>query len=308
MKQLEDHIIFLGSDIPLPSSPHSEALLLELRSDVRAEEPSTHDQDQDENQEDNHATSADSFALFQVSDPMFTSQNDFTYSQVDLRQPQTQNDEALWHSGQDDSPQWPINATQPAQLTPGIADFVAPSVGDFLMPFEDAVDLPWNGSHDDAFLQSTNTRMPFMMQMPHDLNDLSGSSGVEVAPNYDIESLCDDDSDNEIIEQLSVRLGDLYLADDGTLRYLGATSNMTLAQTSSLRQAIAPRRPSQRPCQSSTAPELTESMNTHLEALYFCWQDPFLHMVDREVFNSSKKQVQTGGKSPFYNEALKFAM
>lgn len=305
LKQLEDHIVALGSDVPRPSSPQSEALLLEIRTGLRARESTANDhgQDQDQDQEPDPDR-----ILSQNTPPVTLNQSDCPSGHPHLLQPQTLYDEALWDSGPDASPQWPIPAPQPSHATQLNAVMGMSYMADLPMALPSATDLPWNGSHEDAFLQSITAVDPSLMEMPLDIVEISSPSWDALALSDDIQGTTDDDSDNEIIEQLSVRLGDLYLADDGTFRYLGATSNMTLAQHWSFWEAIVRQRPQKQVDNIVSAPELDESLNIHLENLYFCWQEPFLNIVDREVFNQSKKQTQTGMKNSFYSEALKFAM
>lgn len=305
LKQLEDHIVTLGSDVPHPLSLQSEALLLEIRTGARAGESSANNQEQDQDQDQDPDLNP---IHLQDPVPVTLAQTDFPSGHPHVLQPQSRYDEALWDSGQDASPQWPIRAPQPAQAIQANADMGISYMTDYPMALPNATDLLWNGSHEDAFLQSITAVDPSFMEMPLDMVDMSSPSWDALALSDDIQGTTDDDSDNEIVEQLSVRLGDLYLADDGTFRYLGATSNMTLAQHWSFREAAVRQRPQKQVDNTVSVPELDESLNLHLENLYFCWQEPFLNIVDREVFNQSKKQTQTGGKNSFYSEALKFAM
>ncbi|KAH7116383.1 hypothetical protein EDB81DRAFT_767405 [Dactylonectria macrodidyma] len=46
----------------------------------------------------------------------------------------------------------------------------------------------------------------------------------------------------------------------------------------------------------------------HLTSLYFAWQDPCSHVVDRTIFGDAKVQWQSGQDTPYYSEALTSAM
>ena len=307
LRQLEDCIVALGLEVPRPHSLQSEALLSEIRAGMKAGqdgENAAKDQDPDFGLDRNR----NSFSLTGDSPSAPLPPTDLASSQPHDVQHGHRNDEAVWDSGQDSGAQWLMPTAQPLQATEFKDDFEMPYIADYSMPFPNAIDLPWNGFHEDPFLQSITAVDQSLMEMPQHTANPPNAPWDTIAPGDDPGATTDDDSDNEIIEQLSLRLGDLYLVDDGTFRYLGATSNMTLAQDWSFRENMTRQRSLKEVNDLTTAPELDEDLNCHLENLYFHWQNPFLHIVDREIFNHSKDQTRAGGKSGFYSDALKFAM
>jgi len=83
---------------------------------------------------------------------------------------------------------------------------------------------------------------------------------------------------------------------------------MTLAQNWSFRDVMTQQRPPKQSTDSATVPALDEALDNHLEHLYFRWQNPFLHIVDREVFVDSRTRANVGQPNNFYSDALKYAM
>lgn len=295
IRQLEDNIIALGAEVLRPLSVQGETLLAEIRNGMapgRSGEVASPAQDQNLFHSAQEANTAASPLGNALSGPF------------DDVPPATRNDEAVWDSGQDSSPQWPPTAARAE--APFNVDFEMPFLADYPMSVTDAFDWPWNESQADAFLQSVPAADPAFVEMPQDAINASSSSWDVL--NDDVRASTDDDSENEIIEQLSLRLGDLFLVDDDTFRYLGATSNMTLAQNWSFRDVMAQQRPRKQSTDSATVPALDEVLDNHLEHLYFRWQNPFLHIVDREVFVDSRTRANMGQPNNFYSDALKYAM
>ncbi|PWY71782.1 fungal-specific transcription factor [Aspergillus sclerotioniger CBS 115572] len=119
------------------------------------------------------------------------------------------------------------------------------------------------------------------------------------------------DSDDEVTDQLSCRLGRLQVTHDGQLRYFGSTSNLTLLDA--LVDVTPP------VTIARDAPELLESaqldhdidegFERHLLELFFTWQDPSLHIIDAESFWRARAQSQDESlATPYYSRALSDAM
>ena len=121
----------------------------------------------------------------------------------------------------------------------------------------------------------------------------------------------DGDSDDEVTDQLSCRLGRLQVTHDGQLRYFGSTSNLTLLDALvDVTPPVAIAR---------DAPELLENaqldheidagFERHLLELFFTWQDPSLHIIDAESFWRARAQSQDESLvTPYYSRALSDAM
>ncbi|KAH8802561.1 fungal-specific transcription factor domain-containing protein [Xylogone sp. PMI_703] len=120
--------------------------------------------------------------------------------------------------------------------------------------------------------------------------------------------------DDDVIDQLSARIGAFKIAEDGQLRYFGATSNLHIVHngTSSLARP---------PCQSIRVEGqkvlrragidevFSPEVERYLEELYFKWEDPAIHVVDEEMYFLEKERYNAGvDGSPFYSETLKNAI
>ena len=140
-----------------------------------------------------------------------------------------------------------------------------------------------------------------MYQNMHESIDASASSS-------------EDEHDNEIIEQLSTRLGDLLISDTGELRYYGPTSNLTLTEggiprehrpsvTSRSKEAFA------RLEQDGIRHDPNVELCDQLIDLYFTWQDPSCHIVDRDIFYKERDLCKdTERESSLYSAALENVM
>jgi hypothetical protein len=130
----------------------------------------------------------------------------------------------------------------------------------------------------------------------------------------DEESINSSDGDkDEVISQISERMGSLQFADDGELRYFGATSNLNL-----LDEAIQQNHFETDPIQSGESERednarLSQNVDSelirHLISLYFAWQDPAFHVVDRRMYEEKRKLYEGGtDNSTFYSESLTHSM
>ena len=124
----------------------------------------------------------------------------------------------------------------------------------------------------------------------------------------------EDEHDDEIIEQLSNRLGDLLIGDMGELRYYGPTSNLTLTEggvprehrpsvTSRSKEAMAKLE------QDGIGNELDVELVDQLIDLYFTWQDPSCHVIDKAIFYEERNLCRGNDReSSLYSAALENAM
>jgi hypothetical protein len=207
---------------------------------------------------------------------------------------------------------------------------------DFMMPeapFQPDMDI---GSVD--WMWSMPQLVPFIPMQPNDdfddtelaqnqLNDTNNlQSWIPVAIPADVtnqnvhgstengDSSPDDEHTDEIIEQLSTRLGDLLIGDMGELRYYGPTSNLTLTEggvprehrpsvTSRSKEAYAKLK------QEGTGHDPDNDLVDQLIDLYFTWQDPSCHIVDKAIFHEERDLCKSSDKeNSLYTAALENAM
>ncbi|EXF83407.1 hypothetical protein CFIO01_13264 [Colletotrichum fioriniae PJ7] len=116
----------------------------------------------------------------------------------------------------------------------------------------------------------------------------------------------------DLVDQLSDRIGSLQIRAGGHIRYYGPTSNFSLAQLP-FPDVFAARRTIRNdgndllgrlglnksvPC----------ALEEHLIKLYFAWQDPVLHVVNQHMFYQAKSRWDDGEESPYFSESLKNAL
>lgn len=115
-----------------------------------------------------------------------------------------------------------------------------------------------------------------------------------------------------LIDELSNRVGTLRIGPGGQTHFCGPTSNFNLADVPVLEAMEVHRNVhnSVSRCldQLGTSTEIPNSLEDHLINLYFSWQDPFVHVVDRRVYEEAKAKWLKTGDTPFYSEALRNAM
>lgn len=135
-------------------------------------------------------------------------------------------------------------------------------------------------------------------------------------PRYDGENSSENDGEEEeeedVVNQISDRMGSLHLSEDGELRYYGATSNLTLLDDISLldnRQGPGSDRMRERGQERLDSAGLSQSVSPalvqHLSSLYFAWQDPSFHVVDKDMYERQQTRYQSGyDDSTFFSETL----
>ncbi|RFU32302.1 hypothetical protein B7463_g4018, partial [Scytalidium lignicola] len=120
--------------------------------------------------------------------------------------------------------------------------------------------------------------------------------------------------DDEVIDQLSARMGAFKIAEDGQLRYFGATSNLHIVHNGISSLARAPSRSIRVEGQKALSRAgidqvFSLEVERYLEELYFKWEDPAIHVVDEEMYFLEKEKYDAGTDgSPFYSETLKNAI
>lgn len=151
--------------------------------------------------------------------------------------------------------------------------------------------------------------------------DMAQQPGVLLgqAPNEHRDHESDSDEENEaendVIEQLSNRIGTLKIAGDGHLRFYGATSNLNLVDVSATQQR---QRPDARTVRHDgqdilnhlrVGQSVDQALEDHLVELYFTWQNPSIYVVDKEMYMSARSKWRNEyDDTPFYSEVLTNAM
>ena len=117
-----------------------------------------------------------------------------------------------------------------------------------------------------------------------------------------------------LIDQLSGRIGSLQIAEDGQLRFYGATSNLHILHNGPMSLSRSKFR--------SLIEEgadllngggvghyVSEEFEDHLLKLYMCWEEPSIHVVDETVFWRERRRCKaTNSTSSVYSEVLTNAM
>lgn len=160
--------------------------------------------------------------------------------------------------------------------------------------------------------ENVETRFPPIPLEQPQARELSGGSDLGLGNDGSVRS--DEEECDDMVQQISDRMGSLQLSEDGELRYFGATSNLTLLDDSThghqwndpdtLRargQALLDA--------AGLGRQVDNQLQEHLINLYFSWQDPSFHVVDRDFYERERRRYQAGrDDSTFYSEALTNAM
>lgn len=115
-----------------------------------------------------------------------------------------------------------------------------------------------------------------------------------------------------LIDELSDRVGTLQIKPGGQTQFYGPTSTFNLADmlaTSNSGTRLTAQNDAleclRRLGSHKTVPAPLEE---HLTNLYFSWQDPSFHVVDRKTYGDAKARWYALGDTPYYSESLRNAM
>jgi hypothetical protein len=154
-------------------------------------------------------------------------------------------------------------------------------------------------------------------QLGMDMVQQPGSLQSQLPQDEDNDSDSDeeDEAENDVIEQLSHRIGTLKIAGDGHLRFYGATSNLNLVDVSATQQR---QRPDARTVRHDgqdilnhlrVGQPVDQALEDHLVELYFTWQNPSTYVVDKEMYMTARSKWRNEfDDTPFYSEVLTNAM
>ncbi|KAF2155529.1 hypothetical protein K461DRAFT_290551 [Myriangium duriaei CBS 260.36] len=130
-------------------------------------------------------------------------------------------------------------------------------------------------------------------------------SGVEYNP-------VAEDENEGLLDQLSERMGSLQIGPGGQIRYYGPTSinanfkfvDMPISDDLTIHRTV------RQDCQDyldrlDMGKEVPSVLEEHLTNLYFAWQDPTYHIVDRPIYEAAKVQWRERKDSTqYFSEAL----
>lgn len=113
---------------------------------------------------------------------------------------------------------------------------------------------------------------------------------------------------SSLMEQLAGNLGSLRIADDGQLRFFGATSNLhILAARAHYKPVLNIQNTTATLRAADLDHEVDVELEDHLIKLYFCWEDPSIHVVDETAFYRERARCRARDAthlSPLYSEVL----
>ncbi|OAL34833.1 hypothetical protein AYO20_05793 [Fonsecaea nubica] len=193
---------------------------------------------------------------------------------------------------------WPVEASPPQSFPPGIdqSDFgVSEWLGADGTPGQDALVMPGKPL-EDGYLYSAP-----------DVPQIENS-------NADLKTPVPSHSEDVLLDQLSGRMGSLQIAEDGQLRFYGATSNLHILHNGPLSLSRSKfRSPSEQGAEllhgAGVGHLVDESLEDHLLRLYFTWEEPSIHVVDESVYWRERMICKTTGQvSTLYSEVLTNAM
>jgi hypothetical protein len=182
-------------------------------------------------------------------------------------------------------------------------------------------DLDWDPpmandrQHPDPQLSDAPDTLSSAEGLPVNLSSPSQHSGIgqtEDGHQFD-DAASDSDGTEELVNQLSARMGALQFGPDGQFRYYGPTSNFNLLEMpvpDNLTIHRTLRNDGQEQLQRlGIGKDVPMDIEEHLIKLYFTWHDPTLHVVDRDMYEQAKKKWRIHTEdTTYYSEALTNAM
>ncbi|KAJ6023459.1 uncharacterized protein N7446_013821 [Penicillium canescens] len=109
-----------------------------------------------------------------------------------------------------------------------------------------------------------------------------------------------------LVDEISDRVGTLKIGPGGKTRFYGPTSTFCLTEMPFLDNYEANQ---PKPIYHSESEEdIPTALEDHLLNLYFSWQDPSFHIVDRDIYEEAKEKWGNLEETPYYSEALRNAM
>lgn len=187
----------------------------------------------------------------------------------------------------------------------------------FTLPTAESLDTIYANINGGSGLPVNTNLSPDSFPLGMDMAQQPGVLLSQVPQDRDHESDSDEENEaeNDVIEQLSHRIGTLKIAGDGHLRFYGATSNLNLVDVSATQQR---QRPDARTVRHDgqdilnhlrVGQPVDQALEDHLVELYFTWQNPSIYVVDKEMYMTARlKWRNEFDDTPFYSEVLTNAM
>ncbi|KAK7743959.1 hypothetical protein SLS62_010421 [Diatrype stigma] len=123
----------------------------------------------------------------------------------------------------------------------------------------------------------------------------------------------DADDVEGLIDQLSDRVGALRIGPHGQTRFYGPTSNFNLVEMPAADNSTVHRTIRDNGGDTlerlGLGQEVPQELEQHLTNLYFTWQDPSLHIVDRAMYEKSRALwTENREDTAYFSESLRNAM
>ncbi|KAH7116381.1 fungal-specific transcription factor domain-containing protein, partial [Dactylonectria macrodidyma] len=144
-------------------------------------------------------------------------------------------------------------------------------------------------------------------------DDISDIIRLPSGPMNPEDGVSDTESTEALVNQLSERIGSLQIGPGGQVRYYGPTSNFNLVdmpQPDNMTVHRTIRNDGQEYLDRlGMGKPVPFELEDHLVNLYFTWQDPAFHVVNRAMFEASKASwMEREEDTPYYSEALQNAI
>lgn len=250
-----------------------------------------------------------------VQSPPTTSPNGPQQPVVEVATPSTSSSKGMVPNQQLPSSMGPWN---PFGMVRGAADNQNFVHWGFTLPTAESLDTIYANINGSQGMPVNTGLSPDSFQLGMDMAQQPGVLLGQLPPeNRDHESDSDEDNEaeNDVIEQLSHRIGTLKIAGDGHLRFYGATSNLNLVDVSATQQR---QRPDARTVRHDgqdilnhlrVGQPVDQALEDHLVELYFTWQNPSIYVVDKEMYMTARSKWRDEyDDTPFYSEVLTNAM
>lgn len=165
-----------------------------------------------------------------------------------------------------------------------------------------------------SYVPSDPSPQGFSGDVPNSHQQRSISGEVLSCPSLEDDGIGSSPGVDELVDQLSDRVGTLHIRPGGHIRFYGSTSNFNLLESPASDVSMNVHRTirndgAEHLHRLGVDKAVPTEIEDHLMNLYFTWQDPSFHAVDRQIFQDAKvlwcdKREETS----YYSEALKNAM
>ncbi|THC99136.1 hypothetical protein EYZ11_001387 [Aspergillus tanneri] len=198
-----------------------------------------------------------------------------------------------------------------------LANHYPPANWGFTLPTAESLNTIYANINSGPNGSQENSLSPDSLHLSHDMQQQPGVLLGQSWNNrdYDTDSGEEDEAENDVIEQISHRIGTLKIAGDGHLRFYGATSNLNLVDVSATQQR---QRPDARTVRHDgqdilnhlrVGQAVDQALEDHLVELYFTWQNTSTYVVDKEMYMTARTKWRNEfDDTPFYSEVLTNAM